>query len=68
MTEIFLIIIISLLLLHSFAVQRQFLNHLKDLENKLAGIDKEGKFASPNEIAENTYRDIADVNPSEVIK
>jgi hypothetical protein len=68
MTEIFLIIVISLLLLHSFSVQKQFLNHLKELENKLAGIEEKGKVATPNEIVENHYRDIADVNPSEVIK
>lgn len=68
MIETFLVIVIALLLLHSFSMERQFLNHLKELENKLAGIEEKGKVETPNDIQENIYRDIADVNPNEVIK
>lgn len=67
MTEIVLVIVIFLLLVKMFTTERQYLNHLKDLENKLAGIEKEGKVATPNEIAENPYMDIADVPPSKII-
>lgn len=34
----------------------------------MAGIEPEGKLARPNEIAENPYRDISEVNPNEIIK
>lgn len=34
----------------------------------MAGIENEDKLETPNDIKENPYRDIADVNPSEVIK
>jgi hypothetical protein len=68
MTEIVLVAVIALLLIHDFSTQRQFLNHLKDLEYKLAGMEGKGKVETPNEIAENHYRDISDVNPDEVIK
>ena len=66
MTETLLVIVVAMLLLHNFSIQRQFLNHLKELEQKLAGIEEKGKVETPNEIDENHYRDIADVNPSEL--
>lgn len=68
MTEILLVIVVAMLLLHNFSIQRQFLNHLKELEQKLAGMEEKGKVETPNDIQENHYRDIADVNPSEIIK
>lgn len=66
MTEIILTVVIFLLLLNTLTTQRQFLNHLKQLEDKLAKIDPEDKVASPNEIAENTYRDIDNVSLTEI--
>jgi len=55
-------------LLHNFAIQRQYLSHLKELEAEVLGIDLGGKVATPNEIAENPYRDISEVSPNEIIK
>lgn len=68
MTEIILCIVIVLLLLHNFSIQRTFLSHLKQLEGKMANIEPDGKVATPNEISENHYRDIADVPPTEINK
>ena len=31
-------------------------------------MEEKGKVETPNDIQENHYRDIADVNPSEIIK
>lgn len=64
MTEIILAIVIFLLLLHNFSTQRQFLTHLKQLEDKLAKIENEDKVDSPNQIGENRYRDIDDISPT----
>lgn len=64
MTEIILCIVILFLLLHNFSTQRSFLNHLKQLEDKLAKIDSGDKVDSPNDIKENPYRDIDDVPPT----
>jgi hypothetical protein len=68
MIEICLVAIIFFLLLHNFAIQKQYLSHLKELEAKVLGIELEGKVATPNEIAENPYRDISEVSPNEIIK
>lgn len=68
MTEILLVVVVAMLLLHNFSIQKQLLEHLKELEHKLAGIEEKGKVETPNDIEENHYRDIADVNPSEIIK
>ena len=68
MIEICLVAVIFFLLLHNISIQKQFLSHLKELEQKLAGIEPEGKLARPNEIAENPYRDISEVSPNEIIK
>lgn len=68
MTEILLVIVVALLLLHNFSIQKNFLRQLENLENKLAGVEEKGKVETPNDIAENYYRDIADVNPGEVVK
>jgi hypothetical protein len=64
MVEIVLTIIIFLLLLSNFSTQRQFLLHLKQLENKLADIKEKDSVETPNEITENIYKDIDDVPPS----
>ena len=63
MTEIVLVVIIFLLLFSNFATQRNFLTHLKQLENKLADIEEKDNVETPNEIAENIYKDIDDVPP-----
>lgn len=68
MTEIILVGVITLLLIHNFFIQRNLLEHIKELSQKTAGIEPRGKVETPNDIKENTYRDIADVNPDEVIK
>lgn len=64
MTEIILVVVIFLLLFSNFSTQRQFLLHLKQLENKLAKIEDKDSVETPNEIAENIYRDIDDVPPT----
>lgn len=64
MIEIVLVIVIFLLLFSNFSTQRQFLLHLKQLENKLAKIEEKDSVESPNEIKENIYRDIDDVPPT----
>lgn len=66
MTETLLVIVVGMLLLHNFFIQRQFLSQIKALSNKLADIEEEGKVETPNDIQENHYRDIADVKPGEV--
>jgi hypothetical protein len=66
MTETILSVVILLLLIHNLLIQRNFLSHLKELEKKMAGVEDKGKVESPNQIEENHYRDIADVNPGEV--
>lgn len=68
MTEIILSIVILLLLIHNFSIQRTFLGHLKQLELKMVNIEPEGKVATPNEISENVYRDISDVSSTEINK
>lgn len=68
MTETILVGVIALLLIHNFFIQRNLLDHIKELSQKVAGIEPQGKVETPNYIKENTYRDIADVNPEEVVK
>ena len=64
MIEIVLVVVIFLLLFSNFSTQRQFLLHLKQLENKLAKIEEKDNVETPNEIKENVYRDIDDVPPT----
>lgn len=68
MIEISLVVIIFLLLIHNFSIEKQFLTHLKQLEDKLAGIAPKDEVETPNDIKENPYRDISDVSPNEIIK
>lgn len=67
MTEIILVVVIFLLLLRMFSMEKNYLNHLKSLENKIAGIEENDKVATPNEIGETPYMDISDVPPSKII-
>ena len=64
MIEIVLVVIIFLLLFSNFSTQRQFLTHLKQLENKLANTEDKDSVETPNEIVENPYRDIDDIPPT----
>lgn len=68
MIEISLVVIIFLLLIHNFSIEKQFLTHLKQLEDKLAGIAPKDEVETLNDIKENPYRDISDVSPNEIIK
>jgi len=68
MTEIILCVVIVALLLHNFSLNKTYLNHLKELERQLANLGSEDKVATPNDIRENHYRDISEVNPNEIIK